>query len=146
MLLALASTQVIEAVSVANIALPPFGAECVGMLNYRSGEKALVLPVCDACKLIAQSPIAEPAKAVSVIVCKGDQFVTLLVDRLIDVIESDQLEAPPSGANADTPWISDVIYDQQPLSEPVLPWTSMRWNWDGSRIRWSCWLDDALRH
>jgi hypothetical protein len=119
MLLALGSDQVVEAVTASHLNAPPVGSGCAGMLQYQRGGQALVIPAFDTCKLIGQTPIAVLESSVAVVVRHAGQRVALLVDRLVDVIECDQIDPPPGGLNPDAPWISGFIHDQQPLTEPV---------------------------
>jgi hypothetical protein len=120
MLLALSGDQVVEAIAATTIGAPPVGSNCDGLLRYQLGDQALVISAFDTSKLIAQPPISAPELAVAVIVRKNGQLVALLVDRLVDVIECDEVEPPPGGLNPDAPWISGLIHDQNPITEPVL--------------------------
>jgi chemotaxis signal transduction protein len=127
MLFALDSTQVVEAVSAAQLGAPVAASDAVGLLKYSLGGEVLVLPVFDSCKLTGQAPIVDPAGA-AVIVLRGEggRKLALLVNRLVDVIVCDQLEAPPGGINPQAPWISGYIHDSQSGTEPVFALDAQR--------------------
>jgi chemotaxis signal transduction protein len=119
-LFALASTQVIEAVSAANLAAPPVNASDVaGMLKISLGGEFVVLPAYDCCKLTGQAPIADPTIAVAIVVQGAQRKLVLLVDRLVDVVVCDRLAPPPGGINPDAPWITGYLHDNQSNSIPV---------------------------
>jgi chemotaxis signal transduction protein len=119
MLFGLGSTQVLEAVAALRLSAAPVASQAVGMMEYAIDGKSSILPVYDACKLTGQPPMAQPSKAVAIVVRRQQQHIALLVDRLIDVIESDPISEPPGGVNPHAPWISGYIHDSQPATEPV---------------------------
>jgi len=119
MLFALASTQVIEAVSTANLSAPVAGSDTVGLLKVTLGGAPVVLPVYDCCRLTGQAPLLDLASAVAIVVQGAQRALVLLVDRLVDVIVCDGLEPPPGGINPDVPWISGYLHDGQAHTPPV---------------------------
>ncbi len=119
LLFGLGSQHVIEAVVATHLSAPPVASESVGMLAYSQGGKSSLLAVYDTCLLTGQAAIAEPQRAVAIIVRRQEQTIGLLVDRLIDVIASDPAKQPPGGLNPQAPWISGYIHDSQASTEPV---------------------------
>jgi hypothetical protein len=119
LLFALASTQVIESVSAANLDAPVAASNSAGLLKVELNGELAVLPVYDCCKLIGQTPMADPTRAVAVIVHGANGTLVLLVDRLVDVIVCDSLTAPPGGINPDAPWIIGYLHDKQAHTQPV---------------------------
>lgn len=119
LLFGLGSEHVVEAVAATHLAAPPVASSSVGMLTYTQDGKSELLAVYDACQLTGQAPIADPARAVAIIVHRQAQKIALLVHRLIDVIASDPTAEPPGGINPRAPWISGYIHDNQAGTEPV---------------------------
>jgi chemotaxis signal transduction protein len=118
-LFALASTQVIEAVSAANLAAPVSASDTAGMLKISLGGELVVLPAYDCCKLTGQAPIADPSSAVAIVVQGAQRKLVLLVDRLVDVVVCDRLAPPPGGINPNAPWIIGYLHDNQSNTKPV---------------------------
>jgi ribosomal protein S7/chemotaxis signal transduction protein len=119
LLFGLGSADVVEAVVATHLSAPPVASESVGMLTYSRGSQSTLLAVYDACVLTGQPPITDPSRAVAIVVRRQQQTMALLVNRLIDVIASDPIAAPPGGVNPQAPWISGYIHDQQAGTEPV---------------------------
>jgi hypothetical protein len=119
LLFALGSAHVIEAVAASRMSAPTVASGAAGMLEYSRDGQSTVLPVYDACKLTGQGAISDPAQAVAIIVRRQGQAIALLVDRLVDVIESDALAEPPGGINPRAPWICGYIHDGLAGTEPV---------------------------
>lgn len=119
MLFGLGSSQVLEAVGAERMSAAPVASQAVGMLEYSLDGKSSILAVYDACQLTGQAPMAQPSKAVAIVVRRQEQPFALLVDRLIDVIESDPIAEPPGGVNPKAPWINGYIHGGQADTEPV---------------------------
>jgi hypothetical protein len=119
MLFGLGSADVVEAVAALRLSAAPVASDAAGMLEYSRDGQSRILAVYDACQLTGQPPIADPAQAVAIVVHHHGQRIALLVNRLIDVIESDPAEPPPGGINPKAPWISGYIHDGQADTEPV---------------------------
>lgn len=119
LLLALASTHVVAAVSASNMSAPVIQSDSIGMLKFSINGHVDILPVYDTCKLTGQAPIANPEQAVAIVLRNRGRTAALIVDRLIDVIECASTEAPPGGTNPDAPWISGFIHDSRPHTEAV---------------------------
>jgi hypothetical protein len=119
LLFGLGSADVVEAVVATHLSAPPVASQSVGMLTYTQGSQSTLLAVYDGCVLTGQPAIAEPSRAVAIVVRRREQTMALLVNRLIDVIASDPIAEPPGGVNPQAPWISGYIHDQQAGTEPV---------------------------
>jgi hypothetical protein len=120
MLFALASGDVVEAVSAAQLSAPVAASDAVGLLKFSLGGEVTVMPVYDSCKLTGQAPMVDIADAVAIVLRgEGGQNLALLVNRLVDVIVCDNIEPPPGGINPEAPWISGFLHDSQPHTEPV---------------------------
>ncbi|NVO07261.1 MAG: chemotaxis protein CheW, partial [Rhodoferax sp.] len=118
-LFALASADVVEAVSAAHLGAPVAASDAVGLLKFRVDGALAVLPVYDGYTLSGQAPMADPTRAVAIVVRAAQGYMALLVDRLVDVIVCDRLEPPPGGVNPQTPWISGFLHDNQAHTDPV---------------------------
>jgi chemotaxis signal transduction protein len=119
MLFALSGGDVMEAVSTAHMAAPAAASDMAGLLKYTLDGQRMVLPVYDSCKLTGQAPLADPARAVAVVVRGQHHPMALLVDRLVDVVACDSLAPPPGGINPQTPWLQGFIHDSEAHTEPV---------------------------
>jgi hypothetical protein len=119
LLFALAGTQVIEAVSASTLDAPVAASDTAGLLKVASDGEFAVLTVYDCCKLVGQTPIADPHGAVAIIVHGANGKLALLVDRLVDVIACGTLSPPPGGINPDAPWIIGYLHDNQAHTQPV---------------------------
>jgi hypothetical protein len=119
LLFGLGSADVVEAVVATHLSAPPVASQSVGMLTYNQGSQSTLLAVFDGCVLTGQPAIADPSRAVAIVVRRQEQTMAILVNRLIDVIASSPASEPPGGVNPQAPWISGYIHDQQAGTEPV---------------------------
>jgi chemotaxis signal transduction protein len=108
-----------EAVATTHMAAPAAASDMVGLLKYKLGGQLVVLPVYDSRKLTGQMPMADPSRAVAIVVRGQDRPIALLVDRLVDVIACDGLVPQPGGNNPKTPWMQGFIHDSEAHTEPV---------------------------
>lgn len=113
LMFALESKYVVTAISADNMSSAPAGSNSDGTLQFVLEGIHCILPVFDARKLTGQPPTVNAREAVAIVLRHGTRTIAILVDRLIDVVQSGTIHTPPGGVNPDSPWISGFIHDGQ---------------------------------
>ena len=112
LLLAIDSMHVQQAMSAARLVQVPGPGQLAGMLEiaYEGGTR--MAPAYDACRIAGLSALADPRRAVAVVVKSQGRPVVLLVERLVGVVSQDSVHPVPGSVSAHAPWITGILSDR----------------------------------
>ncbi|MBD9393022.1 chemotaxis protein CheW [Acidovorax sp. ACV01] len=112
LLLAIDSVHVQQAMSAARLVQVPGPAQLAGMLEIAHEGGTRMAPAYDACRIAGLSALADPRRAVAVVVTSQGRPVVLLVERLVGVVSQDSVHPVPGSVSAHAPWITGILSDR----------------------------------
>ncbi|WP_426305598.1 chemotaxis protein CheW [Acidovorax facilis] len=112
LLLAIDSVHVQQAMSAARLVQVPGPAQLAGMLEIAHEGGTRMAPAYDACRIAGLSALADPRRAVAVVVMSQGRPVVLLVERLVGVVSKDSVHPVPGSVSAHAPWITGILSDR----------------------------------
>ena len=112
LLLAIDSMHVQQAMSAARLVQVPGPAQLAGMLEIAHEGGTRMAPAYDACRIAGLSALADPRRAVAVVVKSQGRPVVLLVERLVGVVSQDNVHPVPGSVSAHAPWITGILSDR----------------------------------
>lgn len=112
LLLAIDSMHVQQAMSAARLVQVPGPAQLAGMLEIAHEGGTRMAPAYDACRIAGLSALADPRRAVAVVVKSQGRPVVLLVERLVGVVSQDSVHPVPGSVSAHAPWITGILSDR----------------------------------
>ncbi len=101
--------RVVQAVSAQRMVAITRGGIGAGLLELSEGEEKRFVPAIDMSAMCGEAAAPDPRQRVAVVVRCAGAPVALLVDRLVQVIESGEVKPPPHAVAMHSAWIHGIV-------------------------------------